>query len=417
MSALSRRRWDYDLLRVASMVGVVYLHTAAGALRQLGTPLWHFSNLLSSLATAAVPLFFMLSGALLLSHPRTAELGTLFRRRLPKVLIPLLAWSGVVIALAGVLSGPQAALDKLIPLLNTPVMVPYWFLYALVPIYLVSPLLKKMTDGLSEAHWNYLVGLWLIATIGMDTLCDLAPAGPWQSALTVHWTLNLDFVGGYLGYFLLGARLARLQKLPRRGTLWGVTAASFAVIAAGTFWLTSRTGVYDERIKSYLHLFTAVLAAALFLLARSYGEGRSSGRALTALSGLSFGVYLVHPMAIQFWQKAWTAWITPAVDTIPLQLGYYLAILLPGGRGPAHVRQAPVLALYRPELFLCLPGVQPVRPVPAEPFQANPGVLIMHSRAAHEAALLLNSFLLFFIKFMLTYSLLWRILAARGDAV
>ena len=35
-----------------------------------------------------------------------------------------------------------------------------------------------------------------------------------------------------------------------------------------------------------------------------------------------------HPMAIQFWQKAWTAWITPAVDTIPLQLGYYLAILL-----------------------------------------------------------------------------------------
>ena len=165
--------------------------------------------------------------------------------------------------------------DKLIPLLNTPVMVPYWFLYALVPIYLVSPLLKKMTDGLSEAHWNYLVGLWLIATIGMDTLCDLAPAGPWQSALTVHWTLNLDFVGGYLGYFLLGARLARLQKLPRRGTLWGVTAASFAVIAAGTFWLTSRTGVYDERIKSYLHLFTAVLAAALFLLARSYGEGRS----------------------------------------------------------------------------------------------------------------------------------------------
>ena len=107
MSAPSRRRWDYDLLRVASMVGVVYLHTAAGALRQLGTPLWHFSNLISSLATAAVPLFFMLSGALLLSHPRTAELGTLFRRRLPKVLIPLLAWSGVVIALAGVLSGPQ----------------------------------------------------------------------------------------------------------------------------------------------------------------------------------------------------------------------------------------------------------------------------------------------------------------------
>ncbi|MFQ7853961.1 MAG: acyltransferase [Flavonifractor plautii] len=243
------------------------------------------------------------------------------------MLIPLLAWSGVVIALAGVLSGPQAALDKLIPLLNTPVMVPYWFLYALVPIYLVSPLLKKMTDGLSEAHWNYLVGLWLIATIGMDTLCDLAPAGPWQSALTVHWTLNLDFVGGYLGYFLLGARLARLQKLPRRGTLWGVTAASFAVIAAGTFWLTSRTGVYDERIKSYLHLFTAVLAAALFLLARSMGRAGAAGGPSPPCPGCpSASTWYTHGHPV----------LAEGVDGLdhprgghhPLQLGYYLAILL-----------------------------------------------------------------------------------------
>lgn len=74
-----------------------------------------------------------------------------------------------------------------------------------------------MTDGLSEAHWNYLVGLWLIATIGMDTLCDLAPAGPWQSALTVHWTLNLDFVGGYLGYFLLGAGWPGCKSSPAGG--------------------------------------------------------------------------------------------------------------------------------------------------------------------------------------------------------
>ena len=402
MSAPSRRRWDYDLLRVASMVGVVYLHTAAGALRQLGTPLWHFSNLLSSLATAAVPLFFMLSGALLLSHPRTAELGTLFRRRLPKVLIPLLAWSGVVIALAGVLSGPQAALDKLIPLLNTPVMVPYWFLYALVPIYLVSPLLKKMTDGLSEAHWNYLVGLWLIATIGMDTLCDLAPAGPWQSALTVHWTLNLDFVGGYLGYFLLGARLARLQKLPRRGTL--------------AHQPHRRLRRAHQELSAPLHRRAGrgpVPAGALLWGGpeQRAGPHRPVRAVLRRLPGTPHG----HPV------------LAEGVDGLdhprgghhppPARLLSGHPAQLPGGRGPAHVRQAPVLALYRPELFLRLPGVQPVRPVPAEPFQANPGVLIMHSRAAHEAALLLNLFLLFFIKFMLTYSLLWRILAARGDAV
>ena len=95
-----KRRSDYDLLRVLSMLGVVYLHTAAGALRHPENPaVWHFSNLVTALATTAVPLFFMLSGALLLSRPETADPRVIFRRRLPKVLLPLLAWSGIIILL------------------------------------------------------------------------------------------------------------------------------------------------------------------------------------------------------------------------------------------------------------------------------------------------------------------------------
>ena len=65
------RRLDFDLIRAASMAAVVYLHTAAGGLRQSeDMALWHLSNLLSSLAVAAVPLFFMISGALLLGSDR-----------------------------------------------------------------------------------------------------------------------------------------------------------------------------------------------------------------------------------------------------------------------------------------------------------------------------------------------------------
>lgn len=327
MNLSSNRRWDYDLMRVISMLGVVYLHSAAGALRQLGTPLWHFSNVISSLATVAVPLFFMLSGALLLDQEQTADLTVLFRKRLPKVLLPLAAWSAVIICLKAFSGGPQAALGSLLPLLNTPVMVPYWFLYALVPMYLLSPLLKKMADGLSDTHWNYLIGLWLVCTIGWSTVTSLLPDGGLKTALTQHWTLNLNFIGGYLGYFLLGARLARLKQMPPRSWLWGGSAVLFLVIAGGTAWLSTATGTYDERFKSYLHLFAALLAALLFLLVRSYGQTRRSGPVLTGLSALSFGVYLIHPPAIRFWEKVWTHFMG-SVTTIPLQLGFYLAILI-----------------------------------------------------------------------------------------
>ena len=150
MSAKTGRRLDHDLLRVLCMAGVVYLHTAAGALRAYTGVVWHFANLASSLATAAVPLFFMLSGALLLGQESTGELSTLFRRRLPKVAVPLVVWSLVVIALEGFQKGAEAAGSLLLNFLSNPVLVPYWFLYALIPIYLVTPFLKRMTDRITH---------------------------------------------------------------------------------------------------------------------------------------------------------------------------------------------------------------------------------------------------------------------------
>ena len=188
MSAPAVRRLDCDLLRVLSMLGVVYLHTASGALRQSIGSLWHFSNLVTSLATAAVPLFFMLSGALLLNQPQTASLHTLFRRRLPKLLVPLLAWSALVLLLMAAMGSPQAALEQLTSILGTPVLTPYWFLYALIVMYLLSPLLRELTVRLSDRHWDYMMLLWFVFVLLLNTLRDLAPAGPWKTAFTVSTT-------------------------------------------------------------------------------------------------------------------------------------------------------------------------------------------------------------------------------------
>ena len=295
----SRRR-DYDLLRVASMAAVVYLHTAAASLQTMeNRALWQFSNLFASLGTAAVPLFFMLSGALLLRSPRTGDWAFVLRRRLPRVLVPGLFWSGLVILGTWRLKGGDAALQMLVHLPNTTVLTPYWFLYALVPMYLLSPLLKRLADGMEESHWRYLLGLWAVLTLGLQSVAYLTPE-PWKFFFLENGTLNVSAIGGYLGYFFLGAYLDRLERLPPRWTLWLAVGADWAIITLGTWYFTARTGVYGQQLLDYRGIFAAVLAAGLFLLARSYfGSGRGSGRALTALAGCSFGVYLAHPFAIK----------------------------------------------------------------------------------------------------------------------
>lgn len=314
------RRRDYDLLRVLSMAGVVYLHTAAGALRQSGDPvLWHLSNLLGALFTAAVPVFFMLSGALLLGSERTADPVFVLRRRVPRVAVPGLAWSVLIVAFIWFSEGWEAAFPKLLALPHTTVITPYWFLYALIPIYLLSPFLKLMTDRMERRHWNYFLFLWVVVTLGFHTLRYFVPQ-PWINLVVENLTLTVSLLDGYLGYFLLGAFLERLETLPSRRLLWAVGLADWAVITVGTWRFSADNGFYGEWFLSYQGVFCMILAACAFLLAKSYWSGgKGSGRCLTLLSACSFGVYLAHPLGLKVSERIWAALAGSMQASLPQQ--------------------------------------------------------------------------------------------------
>lgn len=295
---MSSARCQYlDVLRVSSMLAVVYLHTAAPSLRQFDQmPLWHFSNVLTALCTIAVPIFFMISGALLLSSEKTADPCYLLRHRLPRILVPFALWSLVAVLAAVQEASPETAKGMLKGILSTPVITPYWFIYAIVPIYLLSPLLKKLADAMPPTLWRYALLLWFVFSSLIKTMRELLPAR-YGALLTGNPVYHLSLAGGFAGYFLLGYALSKLQRLPKRNVLWLVTALDLAFIILAT-WRRS-TGEYTEQFKSYLSVYVVVLSAAVFLLARSYLEGKTlRSRLLPLLSGISFCVYLVHPRVI-----------------------------------------------------------------------------------------------------------------------
>ncbi len=325
-----RRRADLDVTRVLCMAAVVYLHCASSAFYDLSNrPLFSFSCWVNALAVLAVPLFFMMSGALTLSPGADADPRRVPRRRVGKVLLPLAAWSGVYLLYLWRVRGDGAgALAGLRSILGTPANVSYWFLYALIPIYLLLPLLRPMVDGLDRARWRYLLALWLGLTLGLPTLRAFLPAGE-QVLLTPHPSLNLDAVGGYLGYFLLGAYLDRLERLPSRPVLvWGAVLAT--LLAGGLSQADSLAqGAWSGRFTDYLTVFTALRAAGMFLLLKSLLGGRETrSRAVRALAGCSFCVYLVHPLVVMAGQALWFR-ATGLYDlaTIPQQLVFFLAVL------------------------------------------------------------------------------------------
>ena len=50
-----------------------------------------------------------------------------------------------------------------------------------------------MVDGLDGDHWNYMMALWVLLTLGLYTVRSFVPA-EYELVFTEHWTLNLNMM-------------------------------------------------------------------------------------------------------------------------------------------------------------------------------------------------------------------------------
>src|SRR5512140_4003907 len=89
-----------DLLRVLAIYLVVIIHTSGQLTNVWGKipeAQWIIGDIYGGVARIGVPLFFMLSGYLLL--PRSESLGAFYRKRVLKIIIPFVAWSIIYISM------------------------------------------------------------------------------------------------------------------------------------------------------------------------------------------------------------------------------------------------------------------------------------------------------------------------------
>ena len=258
-----------DYLRLFAAAAVVYMHTAAAGLRGRVGLGWHGMNLITSLAFTAVPLFFMISGFLLLNDERTLEPRVLLRKRLPRLVVPLAAWSAVSVVRDALASGSfslAAVGEKLLGALYGSVMTPLWFMYTLVALYVLSPLLCGGVRAMGKSGRRYVLVL-----AGLVSLSSMIKA--FLPDTLDHWAspdlLNkLQALGGYMLIFLLGYELGTLEKKIPNALLAVAALVTYAVIVIGTWQLTVRHGVYDQAFQTQAAGFEVLLAVCLFLLAK-----------------------------------------------------------------------------------------------------------------------------------------------------
>jgi surface polysaccharide O-acyltransferase-like enzyme len=280
------------VLRVTAACGVAALHVISLWLRGTdpGTAAWWVADFYDVSTRWCVPVFVMISGALLLSPHKLQPPGVFYRKRMGRILIPLVFWTVFYVGLRVSFEGA-----------SWPVVARYlirgqayghlWFLYVIVGLYCITPVLQPFVCSVSRRELAWTVVL-LLAAVSIHSLISTFTAGHGKP------TVFSLFVA-HIPYYLCGCLLS-LVMVPRQ---W----IKYLAVGVMAVWLgiALGTGLLFPRVEFYLSSHHSVpiilLSAGVFLLASGLFGQQSVGPAhswkvLRYLDGMSFGVYLVHPL-------------------------------------------------------------------------------------------------------------------------
>lgn len=359
-----------DWMRVAACFMVILVHSTepfylggeGSLILTKADAFW--SSFFDSFVRACVPLFIVASSYL--QFPLHYSTGEFFRRRTVRILIPFAIWS---IIYACVWGEPVDNLKSL--MLNFNYSAGHlWFVYMLIGIYLLMPLLSPWAEKVGKKELQVYLGIWLFTTLIpllRDYITDAplamtyGPTGIPRQALYPLWgeaSWNryglFYYLSGFIGYLLLGLYFRRFVGELSWKTTLGVALpcwlTGFAIAFGGflrrvyetsggnfpaegivndavyweTTWCNDTLGVVLMTI-AWILLFRKIKCAGLFY-----------DKILLPVSKASYGMYLSHLLILVPISGAIRGWLGSADAGL---LGFWTT--------PVEILLAAVLA------FLC----------------------------------------------------------------
>lgn len=282
-----------NLLRVLATLAIILFFTAAYWNDLAETAFQHNTFLTyQALTIWAFPMFAMLSGAFLLDPKKGVRLRDIFLRYILRVVIALVVW-GVIYALLDCkgLSWAQikAAFNNVL-WMGSKYHLRY--LPILIGLYLVTPILRAFVRGASrgDLHWFFLLVFVFVSLLpALELWTDSRLLAIWTNLLDVH--LVLGYVGYYVaGYYLKNYTIGRVPEFLIY--ILGILGIVSIVLSVRT---GSHTGLLLNDHAPHM-IFVTIAVFVLFRYVLGVSDERSRRQRLGGTSGITFGIYLIHPL-------------------------------------------------------------------------------------------------------------------------
>lgn len=288
----TNRIYYLDVLRIIATIMVVLIHTSGMLIQHncVGTPTYWVGFCNFEIVRSAVPLFFMISGALLLK-PQYDITPKKSLNKVLRVVSVMLIWSFIYALLTCESLTIKCILYKTI---KGPFH--FWFFEFLIGLYLLTPIFKAIVSYKEGILIKYYLILFICFGILVPSLQAIDFCHKWIMDVTTK--VNIEMMG-FSGYFFMGFYLSNKSfKIPISLIIMILV---LCVFSQGL--ISYNTNLLYNSDKWWIMTF--LQSSCIFLIINMICKN-GGGKLSFTLSSLTMGVFILHPLflwlvPIEYW--------------------------------------------------------------------------------------------------------------------
>ena len=284
-----------EVLRIIAIFLVIFNHTGTvgfQAYTQTNNKILYVCYLfMAIICKIAVPIFFMISGALLIG--KEESIIDLYKKRIFRIIVVILLFS--LIQYVYLIRNDIFAFNILTflrKIYNSPIITPYWYLYSYLSFLIILPFLRKMVKNMGQIDFIYLCIIWIVMSFAlpiMGNIFDISINNYLKCQL-----LNTSIFFPIIGYFCENY----FDKYNKRKILTYLFLFSLVCIfISGLFTWNEVKITGDAKTQKWLGSFIAIPAVFVYLLFKAilekYIMNESVNKILCIIGSSTFGIYLL----------------------------------------------------------------------------------------------------------------------------
>lgn len=329
---MEKRKVYLDVLRAIACCMVVGVHVSAQQITNLGTSSisFKFMNATDCLCIIGVPLFVMISGALMLNSEHNCSLKKLYGHYIIRLLIAYFFWLLFYNVEIYIINGHWFSYETfkkevIIETLMGKGMYHMWFIPMILGLYILTPLLQGVVH--TRKNCEYFLILYFLFNLFYNTIFKFTV--PYEVIVNSIFTLfPLGMLEGYVGYYVLGYYLDHYVTCPQKHTVYAITLLgliNYTWEVTICNYVSAQKDELSTILNDPLTVNAFFISTAIFVLVRYFSRNVNIAgyvyRLCKALGRYSFGVYLIHPLILSFMtDNGITTLLLPVPISIPLMV-------------------------------------------------------------------------------------------------